>query len=718
MAQQLQLRNGALVEWVEENPILAEGEPGVILEPSGNIVLGDGKRRYKDLPFHAWGKDAYDILVTYGGYKGSKEDFCRQLDVHLKTPEQQAGQLVNAGAGWNSFSFMKEFSEDVYVLLTPQSATVFASVRNISKQGFHYCLYDADGNTVSGNVVVNYLAVAVSELNMAQAIAKASGLNPFDFDNLTDLFASHAAEVVGNEAAFNLIKRSGMAAGRYICHLTGLNPVTYFNMVSIAGDASAMNTVAVTEEALTFIVMAPGAYDSIRLGTMPMSKYLAGLISLVPEGYSTVTNLFDDNAALTALVADRTAMHAFVGSEVACAELAVHATACSAVAGSDIAMQAVAGSDIAMQAVAGSDIAMQAVAGSDIAMQAVAGSDIAYNAIYNNSEAFATLLTVGAAVSIIANDRAAVEAMIDTEERCILVAASATAMDALAASAVARAAVKGNEKAWKVVTGTDAFIAKYAVGCLENAKYKPANFANMAAIASNSGACTALSASQIAMNALSASRIARNALLNNSVSWKVVTDSNSFIAKYAIGCLENSSYKPENFAGMSNIVSNSAALAALASSSVVIKVPKLTANDSRVLAPTSPIYSSRYGWYAFDGSVGSAHSTGFVYGSGTVVNNAYIGFYFDQAVGCMYFDLAGCKDSGSIKAPKTVKIQCSDNGSSWTDVETFSLAESYGTMNRKFLSKSQGRHRYWRILVTEGYNTSYCGISEVQFYCF
>lgn len=210
-------------------------------------------------------------------------------------------------------------------------------MKNITKQGFHYCLYDASGNTVSSNVVVNYMATAVSELNMAQAIAKAAGLNPFDFDNLTDLFASHAAEVVGNEAAYNLTKRSGMAAGRYICHLTGLNPVTYHNMVSVAGDAPAMNTVAVTEEALTFIVMAPGAYDSIRLGTMPMSKYLVGLLSLSPEGYSTVTNLLDDSIALTALVADLTAMQAFTGSEIACAELAVHETACSAVAGSDIA---------------------------------------------------------------------------------------------------------------------------------------------------------------------------------------------------------------------------------------------------------------------------------------------------------------------------------------------------------------------------------------------
>ena len=169
---------------------------------------------------------------------------------------------------------------------------------------------------------------------------------------------------------------------------------------------------------------------------------------------------------------------------------------------------------------------------------------------------------------------------------------------------------------------------------------------------------------------------------------------------------------------MSAIVSNSAARAALASSSVVIKVPKLTANDSRVLASTSPIYSNRYGWYAFDGNVGTSQSTGFVYGSGTTANNAYVGYCFDQIVGCMYFDLAGSTDNSGIQPPKSFKIQCSDNGSSWTDVESFTIEKSTGVMNRIFMKKSQGRHRYWRILVTEGFNASYCGISELQFYCF
>ena len=43
MAIQLQLRNGTIQEWEEANPVLAEGEPGVVLEPSGGFVIGDGK---------------------------------------------------------------------------------------------------------------------------------------------------------------------------------------------------------------------------------------------------------------------------------------------------------------------------------------------------------------------------------------------------------------------------------------------------------------------------------------------------------------------------------------------------------------------------------------------------------------------------------------------------------------------------------------------------
>lgn len=211
MAYLLQLRNGTSAEWLAANPILGEGEMGVITDTS-SFVIGDGVTRFVDLRQMPFGLDAYEVLKR-NGYKGTLADFCRQLDLSLKNPEQQVGTLSNAGPGWNSFSFPKEFSEDVYVTLTAQNAAVFGVLKNITRKGFHYCLYDAAGDTVGENVVVNYIAVASSELNLAQAIAQSAGLNPFDFDNLTDLFTGHAAEVVGSEAAFNLTKRSGMASG-------------------------------------------------------------------------------------------------------------------------------------------------------------------------------------------------------------------------------------------------------------------------------------------------------------------------------------------------------------------------------------------------------------------------------------------------------------------------------------------------------------------------
>lgn len=136
MATQLQLRNGTVAEWTTANPILAEAEMGIITD-SKMFVIGDGKTKYIDLLQMPFGKGVYEVLVQYG-YKGTREDFCRQLDLSLKNPEQQVGTFANAGPGWNSFTFPKEFSEDVYVTLTAQNAAVFGTLKNITRQGFHY----------------------------------------------------------------------------------------------------------------------------------------------------------------------------------------------------------------------------------------------------------------------------------------------------------------------------------------------------------------------------------------------------------------------------------------------------------------------------------------------------------------------------------------------------------------------------------------------------
>lgn len=501
MAIQLQLRNGTIQEWEEANPVLAEGEPGVVLEPSGGFVIGDGKNPYKNLPFHPWAQDAYDILVTYGGYKGTKEDFCRQLGSSLRMPEQQAGTFANAGSGWNSYTFPKEFSEDVYVVLTPQDAAVFASVKNVTKQGFHYCLFNAAGDTIAENVVVGYMATAVSALNLAQAIAKASGLNPFDFDNLTDLFTGHAAEVVADEAAFNLVKRSAMASSRYICHLAGLNPDSYFNMVSIAGDVTAMNTVAKNPEVISYIQTAPGAYDSIRLGTMPMAKYLCGILEHEPENYSTVTNILEDEELLAELVLSEAAMTALCGSSISTIELSA----------------------------------------SDVAMQAVAASDVASDAIFNNDSAFTVILESPVAMEAISDSESAITSLIQSQERCNRLAASETAMSAVAASETAMISIISEENARETFFGS-----KYKVGLglatyakINNSALKGCNTISL--VAASSTAMQAVAASSTALNAIVSSSVARIALYENSN----VTESILSGSQIAIDAMKKSSQYAE-----------------------------------------------------------------------------------------------------------------------------------------------------------------------------
>ena len=253
------------------------------------------------------------------------------------------------------------------------------------------------------------MATAVSELNMAQAIAKASGLNPFDFDNLTDLFAGHAAEVVASEAAFGMVKRSAMASARYICHLTGLNPVSYFNMVSIAGNVTAMETVARTPEAVAYIQTAPGAYDSIRLCTMTMAKYLCGILNHEPENYSTVTDILEDEELLAELVLSEAAMTALSGSSISAIELSA--------------------------------------------------SDVASDAIFNNDSAFTVILESPVAMEAISDSEPAITSLIQSQERCNRLASSETAMSAVAASETAMISIISEENARETFFGS-----KYKVG--------------------------------------------------------------------------------------------------------------------------------------------------------------------------------------------------------------------------------------------------------------
>ena len=89
------------------------------------------------------------------------------------------------------------------------------------------------------------------------------------------------------------------------------------------------------------------------------------------------------------------------------------------------------------------------------------------------------------------------------------VASSQTAMTAVAASSTARTAIEKSQTAKNAIAASDMATAKYAVGA---AGLNPADYANMAAVASSQTAMTAVAASSTAMTAIAASSTALSAI--------------------------------------------------------------------------------------------------------------------------------------------------------------------------------------------------------------
>ena len=84
-------------------------------------------------------------------------------------------------------------------------------------------------------------------------------------------------------------------------------------------------------------------------------------------------------------------------------------------------------------------------------------------------------------------------------------------MTAVAASSTARAAIEKSQVAKDAIAASDMATAKYAVGA---AGLKPADYANMAAVAASQTAMAAVASSQTAMAAVASSSTAMQALYN------------------------------------------------------------------------------------------------------------------------------------------------------------------------------------------------------------
>ena len=112
------------------------------------------------------------------------------------------------------------------------------------------------------------------------------------------------------------------------------------------------------------------------------------------------------------------------------------------------------------------------------------------------------------------------------------VAASSTAMTAIASSQTARAAIEKSQVAKDAIAASDMATAKYAVGA---AGLKPADYANMAAVAASQTAMTAIASSQTAMAAIATSSTAMSAISASTTAINALKASPLLVAKTKSG---------------------------------------------------------------------------------------------------------------------------------------------------------------------------------------
>ena len=143
---------------------------------------------------------------------------------------------------------------------------------------------------------------------------------------------------------------------------------------------------------------------------------------------------------------------------------------------------------------------------------------------------------------------------------------SYVAVAAVYGSAVAVEAVKANETAWSTLTGASSAVMGKAAAKL--AGLNPADYADMAAVASSSTAMAAIASSQTAMAAIASSQTAMAAVIGNSAALNAVVSSSTAMTaiannKTAITAVEasavakNALYNSPLKTSISNIASTS-----------------------------------------------------------------------------------------------------------------------------------------------------------------
>lgn len=140
-------------------------------------------------------------------------------------------------------------------------------------------------------------------------------------------------------------------------------------------------------------------------------------------------------------------------------------------------------------------------------------------------------------------------------------------------------------------------------------------------------------------------------------------------------------------------------------------VPQLSADSNLVLA--SDVLSGYPKWKAFDGTnINYSDSWAAMRGS---IANHYIGYNFDTLTTIDSLMVEN-RNEGSSRAFKDFTLQGSNDLSTWTDIESFTIDSSAANYISNFNLSNTATYKAFRLYITSYYDSSYVGAGIIQFY--
>ena len=137
-------------------------------------------------------------------------------------------------------------------------------------------------------------------------------------------------------------------------------------------------------------------------------------------------------------------------------------------------------------------------------------------------------------------------------------------------------------------------------------------------------------------------------------------------------------------------------------------VPSLNSNQN-------VIYSTQYGGY--DGYRAYSDSS-YWCSAGTSVSNEFIGYEFNTNVNVRVAKFYNGEKKNNRYLVQHFKLQYSDDNVTWNDASDTYTTTSSSKSEEQFVfnTKNDDAHKYWRILIIDGYYGQYVGMSDLQFY--